>query len=477
MNKLLYTIALSVLIAANGNTQSCTSTVYYDNMETFTWFGDWFTYSFSNFFTNFSISPSASAVHYGSGTGSSGIEQDWYVLPLITGLNPNYTYKVKFRLASYTATSPSASTRGLDGADYLQVQLSRNGGAYSAEMTIRGFNNQTWTYAATGVAAKTANGTNTIYQIATGGARADGFSTVELTLQPGTTSVAVDIYTRCNSSGEEFWIDNIEFIEIIPTIDPEIMGNAVVCLGDSTTLIAVGGDVFSWSGGISNNISFLPTTTTTYNVTATLNGMVNGDGNFNVCSVVDSIEVFVDENCALPIYLRSFDGQASNYVNVLNWVTEQEINSSHFDIERSVDGMNFVKIGNQLADQRLLYVYIDSMPFDGYNYYRLRMVDLDGSFAYSSTIVIQSIPKSHEYIFYPNPLEDIINYVYYDEFPEDLIITVFNLSGKQVYSSMIPCIGCYNRVAVDLSFLPAGHYILQVYHSNTHNLRHTIIRK
>jgi hypothetical protein len=294
MKKILL-IILSVLFSVNVYTQSCTSIVYYDNMETFTWFGDWYLYNFSNFYTNFSVSPTASAVHYGSGNGSSGIEQDWYVLPEITGLNPNYTYKVRFKLASYTVTAPTATTRGLDAGDYLQVQLSRNGGAYVAEMTILGFNNQTWNYSATGIATKTANGTNTNYQITTGGSRTDAFSTIELTLQPNTTSVAIDLYTRCNSAGEEFWIDNIELIETIPTPNPGIFGDSVVCSNDTVTLTAVGGDVFSWSGGITNGVPFVPSTTATYSVTTTFNGMLNG----NNCLIKEHYQRLFKRKCRI----------------------------------------------------------------------------------------------------------------------------------------------------------------------------------
>ena len=388
MKKFLFVILFITSINLGVKSQPCTSTVYYDNMETFTWFGDWWTYSFSNFFTNFSVSPSASAVHYGSGNGSSGIEQDWYVLPEITGLNPNYTYKVKFRLASYTATSPSAATRGLDGADYLQVQLSRNGGAYVNEMRILGFNNQTWNFSATGVAAKTANGTNTLYQITSGGARADGFSTVELTLQPGTTSVAVDLYVRCNSAGEEFWIDNVELIEIIPEFEPVVFGALVLCYGDSTTLTAVGGDSFSWSGGITNGEAFLPIVTTTYTVTATLNGMINGNGGFNTCSATRSEEVFVDQNCILPIYLASFTGERSGNFNQLYWVTEQEINSSHFEIERSLNAIDFYRIGTEPANVTNPYEFLDEAPLIGDNYYRLKMIDRDSQYSYSKVIYL-----------------------------------------------------------------------------------------
>jgi len=557
MKKILLFI-LSVLFSINVYTQSCTSTVYYDNMENWTWAGDWYLYSFSNFYTNFSVSPTASAVHYGSGTSSSGIEQDWYVLPTINGLNPNYTYQVRFKLGSYVATSPSATTRGLDTDDFLQVQLSRNGSVYVAEMTIRGFSNQTWNYSATGVAAKTANGTNTIYQRTIGGARPDGYSTIELTLQPNTTSVAIDIYTRCNSAGEEFWIDNVELIEIIPTPTLTITGDNSVCNGTSTTLTANGGDTYVWSGGISNGVSFTPATTTSYSVTGTNTGMLNGLGTRNTCNSTTSISVqvkpvpnlpilnpdtticpddfavlygtsnigtlqwydaltngtllgtgsnfttqlllnntsfyaqselngctslrattnvIVNQNCILPIYLSSFTGENEGRLNNLYWITQQEINSSHFEIEKSKDGFNFNKIDVINATNSNPYHFIDENSFVGNNYYRLKMVDLDGTYSYSPIIVLFS-DYSIDYKVYPNPFDDTLVYTYYAETPENLEIYIFNILGQLIHFEKITCESCINTTNINVKdFLP-GTYRLVVKHKETgHETNQTIIKK
>ena len=151
MKKILLFI-LSVLFSVNVYTQSCTSTVYYDNMETYTWLGDWWTPALTTgFFTNASVSANISAVIYGSGNGTSAIEQDWYSLPNITGLNPAYSYQLKFRLASYTFSNSTATTRGLDVADYLSVQVSTNGGvSYVTELRINGNSNAIWPYTSTG---------------------------------------------------------------------------------------------------------------------------------------------------------------------------------------------------------------------------------------------------------------------------------------------------------------------------------------
>ena len=468
MKKILLFI-LSVLFSVNVYTQSCTSTVYYDNMETFTWFGDWYLYNFSNFYTNFSVSPSASAVHYGSGNGSSGIEQDWYVLPEITGLNPNYTYKVRFKLASFTATAPSAGTRGLDGTDYLQVQLSRNGGAYVNEMRILGFSNQTWNFSATGVAAKTANGTNTNYQIRTGGVRTDAYSTIELTLQPNTTSVAVDLYVRCNSAGEEFWIDNIELIETIPTPNPGIFGDSIVCAGDTITLTAVGGDVFSWSGGISNGVSFVPSVTNNYVLTTTFNGMINGDGLFNTCTSTQNKLVMVDENCALPINLISFNGTNKGEYNNLNWVTDNEINFSHFILEKSNDGFNFeplTEIPSNGLNNRSYYTTNDYNPYQ-ITYYRLKSVDSDGSYEYSNIVVIERKGDINNGILYPNPTSDVINYGFTSEENEILEIKVLDMVGKVVIRNEVELNVGNNKIPINLTELISGNYTIVIKHTNS----------
>jgi hypothetical protein len=210
-----------------GKAQTCIDTIAFDNMETFNWSGDWFqTFApFGNttttnvgFFNNASISPSASAVIYGAGNGTSGLEQDWYVMPNITGLNPTSTHRFSFRLASYVFSSPAAATRGVDNTDFVEVQLSTNGGVtYFGEMRIRGFSNATWDYNTLGVASKTANGLATFYTPVAGGNRTgtgDGFSVIQLTIPPGPTQITVDILCRVNSAGEEWWIDNVMLEEI-----------------------------------------------------------------------------------------------------------------------------------------------------------------------------------------------------------------------------------------------------------------------
>ena len=218
MKRLLTLIFLCVQLSMYS--QICTTTVLYDNMETYTWFGDWWIPAFTTGFpSNASVSPTLSGRIYGAGNASSGIDQDWYSMPNVTGLNASYTYKVKFRLASYRFSNPTATTAGVDAPDYITVQLSTNGGAsYVNEIRITGFSNAYWDYNSATI-SKTANGILSTYAPITGGNRTstgDGYSVIELTLPAGSTQCAVDIYCRINSAGEEWWLDNVELIEIAP---------------------------------------------------------------------------------------------------------------------------------------------------------------------------------------------------------------------------------------------------------------------
>ena len=202
---------------------SLSQTLYrFDNIETFDvdWSGIWWTpIATTNYYTNASVSPTTSAVLYGTGNGTSAYESDWYSFPNLV-VNPNNDYYLTFRLASYRFTSTNV-TRGVDGADYITVQLSTDGGnTYVNELRITGNANAYWNYNTNASYTKTANGTLTTIGPSAGGDRTstgDGYSVIQLNIPPNTSNIAIDIFTRANSAGEEWWMDNFELHEIVNT--------------------------------------------------------------------------------------------------------------------------------------------------------------------------------------------------------------------------------------------------------------------
>lgn len=192
-------------------------------MEDWDWIGLWQGANInSGFYTDAFVSSNLSASIYAIGAGSSSIESDTYELPNITGLNTGSQYQLRFRLASYTFSNPTASTRGVDVADYVNVRVSTDGGAtYVTELRITGNNNATWPYTSTGSITHTSNGifTNSaapagdVYQSPVG-VTTTGPTFITLNLPTGLSQVAVNIFCRANADGEEWWIDDIELFEI-----------------------------------------------------------------------------------------------------------------------------------------------------------------------------------------------------------------------------------------------------------------------
>ena len=255
MKNFLFLLSFLVGFTSNVNSQTI---IAFDYMETWNWPGLWFGNTFnSTWATNFSVSPTESAVIYGSGNGSSVREEDWYVLPNITGLDPTSTYEFRFRLASYRVTS-SSSTRGVDVADFVDVQVSYNGGfSYISELRITGNNNAYWDYNGNGVVNHIADGTFTnslapagdIYRSGPGNQQFTGPSVITLQLPPGITQVAIDIFCRVNASGEEWWLDNIELVEIPNNPLP-------VTLTSFTTSCDNGIPVLNWSTASEQNSNY-----------------------------------------------------------------------------------------------------------------------------------------------------------------------------------------------------------------------------
>jgi glucose/arabinose dehydrogenase len=126
-------------------------------------------------------------------------------------------------------------------------------------------------------------------------------------------------------------------------------------------------------------------------------------------STVDSSKIFPDCNGGpLPIILSSFTIIQQNNTNILNWITESEINMKWFDVERSYDGVNFDRIGTLLAKRAQglgSYEWKDDNHSLGYNYYRLKMIDIGGNFKYSFIVrVFTGKWDSNEILVTPNPV-------------------------------------------------------------------------
>jgi hypothetical protein len=141
----------------------------------------------------------------------------------------------------------------------------------------------------------------------------------------------------------------------------------------------------------------------------------------------------------LPVNLISFTGKSNTYGNVLDWKVSNEVNFSHFDVERSADGQKFAKIGNIASNKSESYSFVDteakSLIYAPIYYYRLKMVDRNGTFDYSKIIAINNIELvSTVGQVFPNPSfgKSSINILVNDS--GIWTLKTFNAQGQLIYS-------------------------------------------
>lgn len=179
--------------------------IKYDYIENYNWFGGWSVGYGNNagYYTNAFVSGTSSAALIGTGNGTSNIEEGLYVLPNITGLSQGFEYELRFRLGSYKFNAPSATSAGVDVADYVLLYVSYDNTNLIQEIRINGYNNTLWNYNSTTL-QKTASGTLTTYSAQNG-----SYSDIRLKFTNATQFTA-RVYVRVNSAGEEWWLDNFE---------------------------------------------------------------------------------------------------------------------------------------------------------------------------------------------------------------------------------------------------------------------------
>ncbi|GAB4417620.1 MAG: hypothetical protein OHK0039_28190 [Bacteroidia bacterium] len=138
---------------------------------------------------------------------------------------------------------------------------------------------------------------------------------------------------------------------------------------------------------------------------------------------------------ALPVELLRFGARALDTAVQLDWQTASEVNFSHFIMERSSDGSAFRPFGQQQAggapDRAHTYHALDPAPAWGTNYYRLKQVDLDGSYQYSSVAQVLFTPDNR-FVVGPSPFEDQLQVRFRGTAETDAVLILYTPDGRQV---------------------------------------------
>lgn len=239
----------------------------------------------------------------------------------------------------------------------------------------------------------------------------------------------------------------------VPTI--ALSGAEYSCTPDLNTytvfFTATAGSVITTDKGTvnGNTVTGIPTNETAI-ITATL----------GTCKA--TLTAF--KNCAMPVTLVDFSGARVENTVSLKWKTSEETNSDRFEIQRSTDGKKWETIGTQKSQTEsyvlVSYSFADKKPMDGDNFYRLKMVDLDKTFAYSKVINVRFSDIALRSEFYPNPVSEVLNLKSTD-WNQVKSVELHSMTGLSVYRS-----GKNVSKSIDVKNLPVGMYILTITHKN-----------
>lgn len=159
----------------------------------------------------------------------------------------------------------------------------------------------------------------------------------------------------------------------------------------------------------------------------------------------------------LPVNLVNFTAQKQEQTVKLNWQTENENSLSNFTIERSTGNNNWQSIATVSARNtpaRNMYSAIDANPATGYNYYRLKMTDMDGRFKYSNISTV-NFSKPDQITLQPNPAK---NFIVIKGIAGYQHLQVLDITGGIQLQKSIGA----NEERINISHLATGIYLIEL---------------
>jgi hypothetical protein len=168
----------------------------------------------------------------------------------------------------------------------------------------------------------------------------------------------------------------------------------------------------------------------------------------------------------LPLTLLKFSGIRKNSSDYLTWSTSNEVNTSNFSVERSADSLSFNAIGQVKASSSTGehdYTFTDASPYKGNNFYRLKMIDLDGHFTYSPIVLISQSTANALMSIYPNPAKESATILFTAGIAEQYLIQVTDAAGNPIRRLSGTSFVGLNQAAINLYSLAAGTYFVTIF--------------
>ena len=215
--------------------------------------------------------------------------------------------------------------------------------------------------------------------------------------------------------------------------------------------------VARWDGSMWKDHGNGGTTGNIANGTIISSGTVNSFSPFTLAST--------SLNNPLPISLLSFNVKKQLKEALLEWETASEINNKEFEVQHAVNGLDFTTFkiieGAGNSSQLLKYSSLHRAPINGINYYRLKQIDFNGEYTYS-TIKTIDFNLEDEFTMYPNPTNQTTT-IYYNPKLDINHIDVFDNLGRNIMA-ISPINSPENgQLLLDFKAFNSGMYYVRIY--------------
>ncbi len=197
-------------------------------------------------------------------------------------------------------------------------------------------------------------------------------------------------------------------------------------------------------------------------------GTISAEG--ETCDFVDGML-----DVSLPIELSHFSVELDLKVAVLHWTTSSEINNAGFEVQRSVNGIDWDVLswieGQGNSSELRSYTYQDFFPIVGNNYYRLKQMDVDGAFTYSSVVSINIDRVVDGLKVFPNPVADVLNIYDGGRDADWDHMAIYDAFGRKINPTII------SNTQILVTDLPSGIYFLQQLDSDRQQMHRFVVRR
>ena len=160
----------------------------------------------------------------------------------------------------------------------------------------------------------------------------------------------------------------------------------------------------------------------------------------------------------MPVELINFNAELINKSTVLSWETANEINVNNYTVQASIDAIHFKDIGTVIASNKKQYYFTDFNPANGFNYYRLKIVEDNGSYKLSEIKAVSLLNNEAKVTLFPNPVQQFLTVSLKQNNYSNTEIVLVDITGRIIKTTK-----AFSPVTtINLQNIEKGIYIIQI---------------